>query len=67
MKENPSGIDFNDLFEKLPQWCRCGNWTIWELRKKFELYKEYYHDCDLYAKKCLSFEPEIDQKKVKEI
>ena len=30
--------------------------------KKFELYKEFHHDCDPYAKKCIGFEPEIDQK-----
>ena len=64
MIETSSGIDFNDLFEKLP---RCGNWTIWELRKKNELYKEFHHDCDPYAKNCSSFGPEIDQKSKRNI
>ena len=64
MMQNPSGIDW---FEKLLYWCCCGNWTIWELREKNELYEEFQHDCDPYGKKWFCFEPEIDQKKVKEI
>ena len=35
--------------------------------KKIELYKEFYHDCDPYAKKCFCFEPEIDQKSKRNI
>ena len=62
IKENPNGIDYNNLFEKLPHWCRSRIRSIWELRGFFELYKEFHHDCDPYAKKCFSFESEIDQK-----
>ena len=62
IKENPKGIDYNILFEKLPYWCRSRIRSIWELRGFFELYKEFHHDCDPYAKKCIGFEPEIDQK-----
>ena len=62
MKENPNGIEYNNLFEKLPYWCRSRIRSIWELRGFFELYKEFHHDCDPYAKKCLGFEPEIDPK-----
>ena len=59
MKENPNSIDLNNLFEKLPYWCRSRIRTVWELHGFFQLYKEFHHD---NAEKCFSFQPKIDQK-----
>ena len=61
MKENPNGLNYNDLLQNLPHWCRSRIRSVRELRGFFGLYKEFHHDCRIFAKKCSSPETKLEQ------
>ena len=61
MKENPDGLSYKDLFEKLPYFCRSRIRSVKELREFFGLYKEFHHDCGSFAAKYSSVKTMIEE------